>query len=293
MMRKVLCFASVIAGAGILLLGSAQAQQTPPAQNPPATSAPKKPTTSSATPQHSSAKRGTGSAAKKPTTLQLTTEKDKESYAIGLSVGRGLHRDNVDVDPAIIARGIKDAMAGGKTLLSDQEAQLALSTLQAGLRKRQEELRDAEAAKNKQEGQAFLDANKAKDGVVTLPSGLQYKVLQMGAGPKPTVTDTVECNYRGTLIDGKEFDSSYKRGQTVTFPLNEVIKGWTEALQLMPVGSKWQLFIPSELAYDDRGQGPDIGPGATLIFEVELVSIKEKAKAAEPQTGAPDTPKPQ
>lgn len=292
-MRKILCFAVTIAGAGILSLGSAQGQQTPPAttQKPPATSAPKKTTTPSST-QHAAAKPGT-TTARKPTTLQLTTEKDKESYAIGMSVGRGLHRDNVDVDPAIIARGIKDAMSGGKTLLSDQEAQLALSTLQTGLRKKQEELRAAEAAKNKQEGQAFLDANKSKDGVVTLPSGLQYKVLQMGTGPKPAETDTVECNYRGTLLDGKEFDSSYKRGQTVTFPLNQVIKGWTEALQLMPVGSKWQLFIPSELAYDDHGQGPDIGPGATLIFEVELVSIKEKGKPAEPPTTTPEAPKPQ
>ena len=291
-MRKTF-FAVTIFGAAILIGGVVQAQQTPPAatQKPAATSAPKKPTASSST-QHATAKPGT-TTARKPTTLQLTTEKDKESYAIGMSVGRGLHRDNVDVDPAIIARGIKDAMSGGKTLLNDQEAQLALSTLQTGLRKKQEELRAVEAAKNKQEGQAFLDANKSKDGVVTLPSGLQYKVLQMGTGPKPGETDTVECNYRGTLLDGKEFDSSYKRGQTVTFPLNQVIKGWTEALQLMPVGSKWQLFIPSELAYDDHGQGPDIGPGATLIFEVELVSIKEKGKPAEPPTTTPEAPKPQ
>lgn len=293
MIRKILCSALMSVGAGILLLVPVQGQQTPPAttQKPAATSAPKKTTTPGST-QHAAAKPGT-TTARKPATLQLTTEKDKESYAIGMSVGRGLHRDNVDVDPAIIARGIKDAMSGGKTLLNDQEAQLALSTLQTGLRKKQEELRVAEAAKNKQEGQAFLEANKSKDGVVTLPSGLQYKVLQMGAGPKPAETDTVECNYRGTLIDGKEFDSSYKRGQTVTFPLNQVIKGWTEALQLMPVGSKWQLFVPSELAYDDRGQGPDIAPGDTLIFEVELVSIKEKAKPAEPPATTPEAPKPQ
>jgi FKBP-type peptidyl-prolyl cis-trans isomerase FklB len=129
---------------------------------------------------------------------------------------------------------------------------------------------------NKAAGAAFLAENKAKEGVVTLPSGLQYKILTAGTGPKPSATDVVICNYRGTLLDGKEFDSSYKRGQPASFPVNQVIKGWTEALQLMPVGSKWQLFIPSELAYRDRGAGADIGPGATLIFEVELISIQGK-----------------
>jgi FKBP-type peptidyl-prolyl cis-trans isomerase FklB len=129
---------------------------------------------------------------------------------------------------------------------------------------------------NKKAGDAFLAANKTKEGVVTLPSGLQYKILKEGTGPKPTPADSVVCNYRGTLIDGKEFDSSYKRGQPATFPVGQVIKGWTEALQLMPVGSKWQLFVPPDLAYGDRGAGPDIGPGATLIFEVELISIKGK-----------------
>jgi FKBP-type peptidyl-prolyl cis-trans isomerase FklB len=129
---------------------------------------------------------------------------------------------------------------------------------------------------NKKAGDAFLAANKTKEGVVTLPSGLQYKILKEGTGPKPTPADSVVCNYRGTLIDGKEFDSSYKRGQPATFPVGQVIKGWTEALQLMPVGSKWQLFVPADLAYGDRGAGPDIGPGATLIFEVELISIKGK-----------------
>ena len=129
---------------------------------------------------------------------------------------------------------------------------------------------------NKKEGTAFLAANKAKQGVTTLPSGLQYKIEKEGTGPKPAASDTVVCNYRGTLIDGKEFDSSYKRGQPASFPVSGVIKGWTEALQLMPVGSKWDLYVPAELAYGDRGAGPDIGPGATLIFEVELLSIQGK-----------------
>ena len=132
---------------------------------------------------------------------------------------------------------------------------------------------------NKKESAEFLTANKTKEGIVTLPSGLQYKILTEGTGPKPAATDTVVCNYRGTLISGAEFDSSYKRGQPASFPVNGVIKGWTEALQLMPVGSKWQLFVPSELGYGDRGAGADIGPGATLIFEVELLSIQGNDKS--------------
>ena len=129
---------------------------------------------------------------------------------------------------------------------------------------------------NKKAGEDFLAANKTKDGIVTLPSGLQYKILTAGTGPKPTLTDSVVCNYKGTLLDGTEFDSSFKRGQPATFPVGQVIKGWTEALQLMPVGSKWQLFIPSDMAYGPRGSGPTIGPNSTLIFEVELISIKGK-----------------
>ena len=138
-------------------------------------------------------------------------------------------------------------------------------------------------AANSKEGTAFLAANKSKEGVVTLPSGLQYKILKAGTGPKPTASDTVVCNYSGTLISGKEFDSSYKRGQPATFPVSGVIKGWTEALQLMPVGSKWQLFIPSDLAYGERGAGGDIGPDSTLIFEVELLSIQDKSKDKAPE----------
>ena len=134
------------------------------------------------------------------------------------------------------------------------------------------------AETNKKEGEAFLASNKAKAGVVALPSGLQYKIIKEGAGPKPTAADSVVCNYRGTLLDNTEFDSSYKRGEPATFPVGQVIKGWTEALQLMPVGSKWQLFVPSELAYGEHGAGADIGPNATLVFEVELLSIAGKGK---------------
>jgi len=161
-------------------------------------------------------------------------------------------------------------------VMTEAEAQTALMQLQAEARKKQEEKMQQTGEANQKEGEAFLAANKSKPGVVTLPSGLQYKILKEGTGPKPVATDSVACNYRGTLINGTEFDSSYKRGEATTFPVNGVIKGWTEALQLMPVGSKWQLFISPDLAYGPRGAGADIGPNATLIFEVELVSIQSK-----------------
>lgn len=146
------------------------------------------------------------------------------------------------------------------------------------------------AETNKKEGEAFLAENKTKDGVVTLPSGLQYKILSAGTGPKPTATDSVVCNYKGTLLNGTEFDSSYKRGQPATFPVNGVIKGWTEALQMMPVGSKWQLFVPSDLAYGQRGPGAGIGPNSMLIFEVELISIQSKDAEKDKDTGAAKDP---
>jgi FKBP-type peptidyl-prolyl cis-trans isomerase FklB len=244
-----------------LFLGSAAAQQTP-ATNPTPSTKPRASTTSRQ------------STAAKP--LVLTTDKDKQSYAIGLSIGKSLHRDDIDADPKIVLRGLQDAMAGGQVLLTDDQFKDVMTQLQTQVRQKQEEKRQALAESNKKDGAAFLAANASKEGVVTLPSGLQYKVLTAGTGPKPAATDSVVCNYRGTLLDNTEFDSSYKRGQPATFPVTGVIKGWTEALQLMPVGSKWQLFIPADLAYGDRGQGP-IGPNAVLIFEVELVSIKPKA----------------
>jgi len=188
---------------------------------------------------------------------------------MGMNIGSGLRKQSIDIDPAIMARGLRDAFANGKTLLTEEEERAVLTQLQTDMRRKQQEL--AQAA-----GLAFLEANKTKEGVVALPSGLQYKVLQEGTGPKPTATDTVVCNYRGTLLNNTEFDSSYKRGQPATFPVTGVIKGWTEALQLMPVGSKWQLFIPADLAYGERGAGGQIGPNATLIFEVELLSIQNK-----------------
>jgi FKBP-type peptidyl-prolyl cis-trans isomerase len=190
-------------------------------------------------------------------------------------------KQSVPFDSALLARGLKDGLAGGKTLLTDDEAQAAIKAVQEEIGKQQQEKMQVAGAANKKEGDTFLASNKSKEGVVALPSGLQYKILKAGTGPKPTANDTVVCNYRGTLINGTEFDSSYKRGQPATFPVSGVIKGWTEALQLMPVGSKWQLFIPSDLAYGERGAGADIGPGSTLIFEVELMSIEDKSKESE------------
>ena len=208
------------------------------------------------------------------TAPELKTEKHKLSYSMGMDLGGQLKARSVDIDPELFARGLEDVLTGSKTLLTEDEAKKVITALQMTMV--QKNLAEAKVVgeKNKAEGEAFLAANKAKDGVVTLPSGLQYKILTAGTGPKPTLDQTVVCHYRGTLISGKEFDSSYKRGQPATFPVKGVIKGWTEVLQLMPAGSKWQVFIPSQLAYAERGAGPDIGPGATLIFEIELVEIK-------------------
>jgi FKBP-type peptidyl-prolyl cis-trans isomerase FklB len=267
-----------------MILGIVQAQQTPPTSTPQTS-----PTT---TPKPPAAKPGS-TVARKPAVLTLKTQKDKASYAIGLNIGKSMHKDSVDIDPSILLRGLRDGLAGSKPLLTDDEARAAMVTLQSEMRKKQEEKMLVQGEANKKEGETFLADNKTKDGVVTLPSGLQYKILKEGAGPKPAATDTVVCNYKGTLLDNTEFDSSYKRGQPATFPVSGVIKGWTEALQLMPVGSKWQLFIPSELAYGARGgPGGGIGPNATLLFEVELMSIQPKAEVQVPKPTPSPKPNP-
>jgi len=208
---------------------------------------------------------------------------------IGNGLGQNLKKQSVEFDPNLVANGLKDSLSGGKTLLTVDEAKAVLQEVQVEMQKEQQEKTKQASEKNKSDGEAFLTANKDKEGIVTLPSGLQYKILTEGNGPKPTADDSVVCNYRGTLTDGKEFDSSFKRGQPATFPVKGVIKGWTEALQLMPVGSKWQLFVPPSLAYGEQGAGADIGPNSTLIFEVELISIKEKEK---PQEAKPEDKKP-
>jgi FKBP-type peptidyl-prolyl cis-trans isomerase FklB len=272
----------------------ASTSQTPPAKTAPKastgqTSGPTTPAAKTQAGKTPAAK--TGTTAAKPAPLPLKTTKEKASYAIGMSMAKGMKAQGVDIDPAILARGLKDGLAGN-TQLTDEQAQAALTELQNDVKTKQEAKAKIVGDANKKAGDEFLAANKTKEGVVAMPSGLQYKILKAGTGPKPTAADTVECNYKGTLLNGKEFDSSYKRGQPAAFPVGQVIKGWTEALQLMPVGSKWELFVPAELAYGSRATGPDISPNSTLIFEVELLSIKPKEEAPKGDVGKPEQPKP-
>jgi FKBP-type peptidyl-prolyl cis-trans isomerase len=297
-MPKTTFIAISIAAAGLFLAANTPAQQTPAASSPSTPPAAAKSTTAAKSGQTPAAKTGAATA-KTPAPLTLTTQTQKSSYAIGMNIGKNLKRDSVEVDPAILLRGLKDALAGGKLLLTDDEAKAALTALQAEVRAKEEEKIKAAAIENKKAGEAFLAANKAKEGVVTLPSGLEYKIIKEGTGPKPTADDTVLCHYRGTLVDNTEFDSSYKRNEPLKIPVGGVIKGWTEAIQLMPVGSKWQLFIPSDLAYGERGApGSPIGPNSTLIFEVELISIEPKqapkeAPKEQPKEQPKATPKEQ
>jgi len=212
----------------------------------------------------------------------LSTDKARESYAVGMYMAHGWMTHGVDLDPDIVLRGIKDQEAGGHMLLSEQEMSTSLRELQQNVRANAEKMQQQAMLKNQMEGQTnlekgtqFLADNRTKPGVITLPDGLQYKVIKEGTGPTPTANDIVKVNYRGTLIDGTEFDSSAKQGHPIEFPVREVIPGWTEALQKMKVGSKWQVFIPSNLAYGPRGAGAAIGPNETLIFEVELLDTKQ------------------
>jgi FKBP-type peptidyl-prolyl cis-trans isomerase FklB len=207
---------------------------------------------------------GSAMAEDKP---ELKTQKDKLGYAIGLDLGKNLKKNSIDVDLPVVIQGIKDGLAGGKELLTEEQIKETFIAFQ-----------QERAEKTKKEGESFLAANKKKNGVITLASGLQYKIIKAGSGKTPKAIDSVTVNYSGTLIDGTEFDSSIKRGQPATFQVNGVIPGWTEALQLMREGAKWQLFIPSNLAYGERGAGGTIGPNAVLIFEVELISINKPEK---------------
>lgn len=207
---------------------------------------------------------------------ELTNPKQKASYVIGVNIGKGMKQQGVDVDVDMITKGIKDGLAG-TAALNDQEMQEAMMSLQKDLQNKAAEL----GVKSKKEGEDFLAGNKSKEGVKTTASGLQYKVVKDAKGPKPQATDTVKVHYRGTLLDGTEFDSSYKRGEPVEFPLDQVIKGWTEGLQLMPVGSKYQFWIPANLAYGEPGNR-GIPPNSTLIFEVELLDIVKPGAANAP-----------
>jgi FKBP-type peptidyl-prolyl cis-trans isomerase FklB len=206
--------------------------------------------------------------------LQLKEQKDKESYSLGYQFGQNLKSQGVDLNLDVYASGIRDAFGGKEPQMSQEEIRATIMDLQKRVMAAQQKVLKEKAAKNLEEGKKFLVENQKKEGIKTLPSGLQYKVLAEGSGKMPKAENTVTVNYKGNLIDGTEFDSSYKRGQPATFQVKGVIKGWTEALQLMKEGSKWQLFIPPDLAYGERGAGSTIPPNATLIFEVELLTIK-------------------
>lgn len=210
----------------------------------------------------------------------FTNQKDKLSYSFGLNIGKNLKQQEIEVNLDVLLRGIKDVLFDVKPLMSQEEITEVLMAFKKERLAKQAEERKVVGSKNLTEGEQFLAENKSKEGVVTLPSGLQYRVLTPGTGKTPKATDTVTTNYRGTLINGTEFDSSYKRNEPATFPVKGVIPGWTEALQLMKEGAKWQLFIPAKLAYGERGT-PDgrIGPNATLIFDIELISINEPKPA--------------
>lgn len=218
----------------------------------------------------------------------LKEKKDRISYSIGADLGGKLKMLAVEVDPSLLAKGLKDAYTGSKSLMNEQEINETLKGFQMEMTAKQQERMKALGEKNKKEGEAFLAENKKKEKVITLPSGLQYRVITEGTGQIPKPTDMVKVNYKGALMDGTEFDSSYKRGQPASFPVNGVIPGWTEALQLMKEGSKWQVFVPSNLAYGERGAGGVIGPNAVLIFEVELISVKSpETKPSENQGSTP------
>ena len=199
--------------------------------------------------------------------------RERISYALGVEAGQQFRNRAIDLDPDSFAKGLKDVISRGTSLLTDEQVRAAIAELQASVKQREFDIRTGRAEATRRAAEAFLAENKTKEGVITLSSGLQYRIINSGSGRKPTDAETVECNYRGTLIDGTEFDSSYKRNESTTFPVTGVIAGWTEALKLMPVCSKWQLFIPANLAYGEQGR-PGIPPNATLIFEIELVSIK-------------------
>ena len=209
----------------------------------------------------------------------LKEQKDKLSYSLGMTIGKSIKRDSIETNPDLVARGIKDVLTGEKILLTDEQMAEVFMTLQKDLVTKQAEERKALAEKNLKEGEKFLAENAKKEGVVTQPSGLQYKVITDGKGKKANRTDAVTVNYRGTMIDGTEFDSSYKRNEPATFQLQNMIPGFTEGVSLMKVGSKWQLFIPSKLAFGEEGAEDAIGPNAALIFEVELLDAKDVAAA--------------
>lgn len=213
--------------------------------------------------------------------LDLTDEKVRLSYSAGYQIGGDFKRQNTEINPAMLLKGVEDALAGNKPLMSSQEMRTTLVELQQRVKALQDQQRKEQAVKNREAGKVFLLENGKKEGVITLPSGLQYKVIEEGSGKSPTASDSVTVHYTGTLINGTEFDSSYKRKTPATFPVKGVIKGWIEALQLMKEGARWQLFIPPDLAYGDKRVGI-IEPNSTLIFDVELISVQSGEEKANP-----------
>lgn len=212
-------------------------------------------------------------AAKKNSAQKPKTTLEQASYSIGVNIGRNLKREGIEINAQLLAKGVADALSGGDLLLSDAEMRIAITTLQQEMEAQRQAKLAIDGAKNLAEGKAFLTANKKKPGVKTLPSGLQYRVLKAGSGASPKATDQVKTHYEGRFINGKIFDSSYKRGEPAIFRVNGVIAGWTEALQLMKPGSKWELYVPGTLGYGPKGFAPDIGPNSMLIFKVELLEV--------------------
>ena len=210
--------------------------------------------------------------------IELKDDKAKESYSVGYQFGQNLKKMETDLDAEVLSAAIRDALSGKESRLSDEEMRASLTNLREKTVAAMQASAKEQAQENLAEGEKFLAENKTKEGVKTTASGLQYRVIEEGEGPSPKAGDTVTVHYRGTLVDGTEFDSSYQRGEPATFPLTGVIPGWTEALQLMKKGSKWVIFIPSSLAYGERGAGNRIPPNSTLIFEVELISFQESPK---------------
>ncbi len=206
-------------------------------------------------------------------TTFLKTKQDMVSYGIGVNIAKSFKKDDVEFDIDLIVKGMKDGMSGEKLLMPERDLRRVMNAFQSELRQKEMQHQRITAEDNRKKGEAFLAANKSKDGVVTLASGMQYRVITAGGGRKPTDGDIVECNYRGTLLDGTEFDGT-EAGKPATLKVSQLIEGWREALKLMPEGSKWQIFIPSQLAYGPRGVGSDIGPNETLVFEVNLVAVK-------------------
>ncbi|KTD31450.1 MULTISPECIES: FKBP-type peptidyl-prolyl cis-trans isomerase [Legionella] len=216
----------------------------------------------------------TDTATSAPAT-SLATDTEKLSYSIGADLGKNFKKQGIEISPAAMAKGLQDGMSGGQLLLTDEQMKEVLNKFQKDLMMKRSAEFNKKAEDNKAKGEAFLNDNKSKEGVVSLPSGLQYKIIERGDGAKPTKEDVVTVEYTGKLIDGQVFDSTDKTGKPATFKVSQVIPGWTEALQLMPAGSTWEVYIPANLAYGPRSVGGPIGPNETLIFKIHLISVKK------------------